>query len=191
MRHFIQSMSSSKSDSSSYQPLPFPFPSKLHVMLLATQSELQENNSLVMYQKLVELNEGGQVYIPEGVLNTQSVKNMFSKFAEAHYAAFHTSLVCGHLKSEVQLFPPPEEIKVVHDLETMTRMIGSEMQICGFLDSADVSSPPCISRHLVVPTATKGMTLYFSGGGGGGAAAGGGGAPPLVAAMCRSQGGEG
>ena len=156
MRHFVQTMSANKSDPNAYQPLPFPFPSKLHVMLLANQNEIQQYNSLAMYEKLVELNGSGQVYTPEGALNAQSVKLMFNKFAEAHYAAFHTALVCGHLRSEVQLFPPPEQIRVVHDLETMTRMVGSEIQICGFLDSADVSSPPSVSRHLVVPISSKG-----------------------------------
>ena len=30
--------------------------------------------------------------------------------------------------------------------------IGSTLEICGFLDIADVASPPILSRHLVLPT---------------------------------------
>lgn len=162
LRQFVQNMST-KTDSTNPCPsLPFPFPSELHVMLLANPIELQHNSSIDVYQKLLSQNGGnGQIHTPEGVLSTQSVKLMFSKYSESRYAPFYSNLVCGHLKSEVQLFPPPETIKVTHDLEVMERKISNEMQICGFLDTADISSPSSMSRHLVVPTKAKGMEIML------------------------------
>ena len=38
-----------------------------------------------------------------------------------------------------------------HDFEHVTREPSNELRICGFLDIADLASPPYLSRHLLLP----------------------------------------
>ena len=144
--------------SKSKNPIPFVFPSELHVLLISSQAELQANNSLGLYQRLVDANGAGQVHTTgDGPLTLKSVQNMFTKYAESHYSMFNTTLQCGNLKSEVQLFPKPKTVMAETDTETFTKEIGSEIQVCGFLDMADIASPPILSRHLVIPVNLKGI----------------------------------
>ena len=144
----------------SKNPVPFLFPSELHVLLISSQSELQTNNSLSLYQRLVDANGAGHVHTPgDGALTLKSVQSMFTKYAEAHYSTFNTILHCGNLNSEVQLFPRPKTTTVEKDTETYTREIGGDIHVCGFLDMADIASPPVLSRHLVIPLNPKGSLL--------------------------------
>lgn len=136
--------------------LPFLFPSELHVLLISSQSELNQNNALSLYQRLVDENGHGQVHTPgEGALTVKSVQNMFLKFADSQYSVFNTTLHCGNLNSEVQLFPRPKTAVCETDTEVLTREVSSDLQVCGFLDMADIVSPPAISRHLVLPINPK------------------------------------
>ena len=39
-----------------------------------------------------------------------------------------------------------------HDFEHVRRSVSKTLEVCGFLDISDISSPPYISRHIVLPT---------------------------------------
>lgn len=134
-------------------PLPFTAPCKLNIMCISPASDPNLQTSLSHFQKLIDINgHGGEIYIPEGPLSIKSVQQMFQKFAEDVFTPYVVSLNCGHLKCSVQLYPPPEPQQRCNDFENIDVTIGPTLEICGFLDIADVASPPILSRHLVLPT---------------------------------------
>ena len=144
-------------------PLPFPFPSKLHVVCIATQSEIAGH--LADFQALCDLNgEGGSVYSSDGPLSVQSVQSMFTRLVQTHYFNYEGHLRCGHLQSKVGLSPPPDfsySWSSVPDVDTdkckikeKLRHFPTELNICGFLDVCDIGSPPHLSQHLVIPCST-------------------------------------
>lgn len=136
-------------------PLPLPFQSKLHVICLATPGIPALKTSLPFYQRLVDLNGGGgQVFLSDGPLTLKSVQQLFLNLAEAYYASFHGVLRCGNLSSNVILCPPPEPYRKAGDFEWTIAEMSDTIEICGFLDIADVSNPPTLSRHLVLPLAS-------------------------------------
>lgn len=148
--------SSKNGNEKSNFPLPFSVPCKLNVMCIAPASDTNLQISLSLFQKLIDINgHGGDIYIPEGALSIKSVQQMFQKFAGDVFSPFVVSLNCGHLKCSVQLYPPPGPQHKIRDFENINVDIGSTLEICGFLDIADVASPPIISRHLVLPTAKE------------------------------------
>lgn len=135
--------------------LPFPFPCKLHVACIASSTDPSLQNSLPIYQKLIEINgDGGQVFVPEGQLNFKSIQTMFTKIADLYYKPFHGILHCGHLTSNISLSPPPEPFCKTYDFDTVKAEMSTDIVICGFISIADVSSPPSHSRHLVLPIQT-------------------------------------
>lgn len=141
-------------------PLPFPFPSKLHVVCIGTQSELGPN--MMLFQQLCDMNGGGgSVYVPDAPISVQSVQNCFTRLAQTHYMNYEGVLSCGHLKSNIMLSPPPDfsiswnlVLEKYRKQKTNSKLcrFPNEIKICGFLDIVDASSPPCMSRHLVIPT---------------------------------------
>ncbi|XP_022108011.1 integrator complex subunit 14-like [Acanthaster planci] len=166
LKQVAQMLSNPKPDDPPFH-LPFEFPNSLEVVLLASPAELQQWDSRALYQKLLDANrQKGKIHVVEGALTPKSAQLMFSRLAEEHYSAFRARLQCGHLSSEVQLFPPPRTVSMARDFEMVTQTVSSELNICGFLDCADVSSPPVMSRHLVLPLATKEKSHAGSGEGG-------------------------
>ncbi|XP_064474266.1 integrator complex subunit 14-like [Ornithodoros turicata] len=141
-------------------PLPLPFQSKLHVVCLANPGSPTLKTSLPFYQRLVDLNGGGgQVFSPEGPLTLKNVQQLFLSLAETYYASFHGVLRCGNLSSNVILCPPPEPFHKAGDFEWTTAAMSESIEICGFLDIADVANPPTLSRHLVLPVALHKPTV--------------------------------
>ncbi|CAG2100999.1 unnamed protein product [Medioppia subpectinata] len=150
-------------------PLPFPFPSKLHIVCLTTLNDNSFQTSLPFFSKLIERNcdpkttfrepflvnhmySGGQVWVPEGSqLSYKSVHNLFTKLAETNYKPFRGRLHCGALSSPIALYPTLESYTQIDDFETIKAETSEDMYICGFMEIADVSSPPVHSRHLVLP----------------------------------------
>ena len=140
-------------------PLPFPFPCKLHVVCIATASEL--SGSLMIFQQLCDMcGGGGSVYVPDAPWSIQSVQNVFNRLAQTHYVPYEGTLSCGHLSSRITLSPPPDfstswskilETYRKSKPEGKIRKFPNEIVICGFLDIPDVGSPPCLSRHLTIP----------------------------------------
>nr|CAD7575802.1 unnamed protein product [Timema californicum] len=144
-------------DGSSQFPLPFLFPGKLSVMCLATPQEPSLHQVLPLYRRLVEMaGANGGVFTPEGSLTLKSVQAMFQKMAETNFAPFVGTLKCGNLESRVVLSPAPQTYYKETDFETVKRAMSSTIEVCGFMDVADVGSPMATSRHLVLPhTSTK------------------------------------
>ncbi|XP_039348453.1 integrator complex subunit 14 isoform X2 [Mauremys reevesii] len=139
---------------SSRFPLPFPFPSKLYIMCMANLDELQSSDSLDCLERLVDLNNGeGQIFTIDGPLCLKNVQSMFGKLIDLAYTPFHAVLKCGHLTSDVQVFPRPEPFIIDEEIDPIPKAINTDLEIVGFIDIADISSPPVLSRHLVLPIA--------------------------------------
>ncbi|XP_010115298.1 PREDICTED: von Willebrand factor A domain-containing protein 9 isoform X2 [Chlamydotis macqueenii] len=135
-------------------PLPFPFPSKLYVMCMANLEELQSTDSLDCLERLIDLNNGeGQIFTIDGPLCLKNVQSMFGKLIDLAYTPFHAVLKCGHLTSDVQVFPRPEPFVIDEEIDPVPKVINTDLEIVGFVDIADISSPPVLSRHLVLPIA--------------------------------------
>ncbi|KAK3606008.1 hypothetical protein CHS0354_025040 [Potamilus streckersoni] len=142
-------------------PLPFPFHAKLHVMCIANPNDPALSDVIPLYQQLIDLNnKGGEVYVPEGNLSFSSIQAMFQRLADSCYSPYYGLLRCGNLKCNVTLFPPPERYCKQHEFELVQKSICSTLDICGFLDLHDISSPPTLSRHLVLPAAYKADKLH-------------------------------
>ncbi|XP_006831585.1 PREDICTED: von Willebrand factor A domain-containing protein 9 isoform X3 [Chrysochloris asiatica] len=135
-------------------PLPFPFPSKLYIMCMANLEELQSTDSLDCLERLIDLNNGeGQIFTIDGPLCLKNVQSMFGKLIDLAYTPFHAILKCGHLTADVQVFPRPEPFVVDEEIDPIPKVINTDLEIVGFIDIADISSPPVLSRHLVLPIA--------------------------------------
>ncbi|XP_033211888.1 integrator complex subunit 14 isoform X2 [Belonocnema kinseyi] len=141
-------------------PLPFPFPGKLTVVCISGPQDPGLSMGLPLYQRLVELAGGdSMVLVPEGQLTKTTVNNCFKKLAETTYVPFQGYLKCGNVGSRILLSPPPIPYSKKNDFETLTALtIAKTIEICGFLNVADVGSPSAISRHLVLPLPTEKTT---------------------------------
>jgi len=150
-------------------PLPFSFPSNLSIVCL-DEPGIDENfaENMNCYRDLIKLNNGnGEIYTPEGPLSNASVEQLFQKIIKTHYQVYTGTLFCGNLSSKITLLPFPNfknswlsilcsyrpEKKNITNINMPT-----ELPIAGFLDIADISNPPYISRHVVlpIPKTTKG-----------------------------------
>ncbi|XP_049787030.1 integrator complex subunit 14 [Schistocerca cancellata] len=133
-------------------PLPFSFPCKLSVMCIAPPDDPSLQLGLPLYSRLVELaGLDSCVHVPEAALTISSVQAMFQKLAEANFASFQGTLKCGNLGSRIILSPAPQPFNKATDFEYIKRNISDTIEVCGFIDVADVGSPMAISRHLVLP----------------------------------------
>ena len=156
-----ESLKNFKSEGGEF-PLPFSFPCNLSVVCLS-DPKADENftENMNCYRDLIKLNDNhGEIYIPESPLTHSSVEEAFKKIIKTHYETYVGTLFCGNLNSIVTLLPPPNfknswlsilssyrpEKKNISNIKMPT-----EVQIIGFLDIADLSNPPYISRHVVLP----------------------------------------
>lgn len=135
---------------------PFGFPGSLTVICLGRSDLSITKEAKAAYEKLIErTGMEGQVIIPEptqGDVDQTAVNNMFQKFFNGRYKQFVGTLKFGEEQtSAVSLFPPPAPIKQTIDFQLVDAEVESVLQIKGFLSIADVSSPPVVSRHLVLP----------------------------------------
>uniref|UniRef100_A0A8B9TPG2 Integrator complex subunit 14 n=1 Tax=Anas platyrhynchos TaxID=8839 RepID=A0A8B9TPG2_ANAPL len=128
--------------------------SLLYVMCMANLEELQSTDSLDCLERLIDLNNGeGQIFTIDGPLCLKNVQSMFGKLIDLAYTPFHAVLKCGHLTSDVQVFPRPEPFIIDEEIDPIPKAINTDLEIVGFVDIADISSPPVLSRHLVLPIA--------------------------------------
>ncbi|XP_067002989.1 integrator complex subunit 14 [Anabrus simplex] len=150
LKHSLSTLS--QRDAGNPFPLPYSFPCKLSVMCISPADDPGLQLGLPLYQKLVELaGLDSSVHVPEGSLTIKSVQSMFQKLAEANFASFQGTLKCGNLGSRIILSPAPQPFSKTNDFESIKRSISDTIEVCGFLDVADVGSPMAISRHLVLP----------------------------------------
>ncbi|EMP36011.1 UPF0464 protein C15orf44 like protein [Chelonia mydas] len=120
----------------------------------AIPCQLQSSDSLDCLERLVDLNNGeGQIFTIDGPLCLKNVQSMFGKLIDLAYTPFHAVLKCGHLTSDVQVFPRPEPFIIDEEIDPIPKAINTDLEIVGFIDIADISSPPVLSRHLVLPIA--------------------------------------
>ncbi|XP_077591459.1 integrator complex subunit 14-like isoform X2 [Stigmatopora nigra] len=154
LRHSLQSLKH-RGDDKKF-PLPFPFPTKMFIMCVANTDELQTTGALDKWEELLTLSGGdGQVFTVEGPLCMQGVQAMFGRLIDRAYSPFHAVLHCGNLSADVQVFPRPEPVVVDEEVEPLARNVNADLEIVGFIEIADISSPPVISRHLVLPIAVN------------------------------------
>ncbi|XP_077372905.1 integrator complex subunit 14 isoform X2 [Festucalex cinctus] len=154
LRHSLQSLRH-RGDNKKF-PLPFPFPTKMFIMCVANTEELQITGALDKWEELLCLSGGdGQVFTVEGPLCMQGVQAMFGRLIDRAYSPFHAVLHCGNLSADVQVFPRPEPVVVDEEVEPLARAVNPDLEIVGFIEIADISSPPVISRHLVLPIAVN------------------------------------
>lgn len=107
--------------------------------------------------RLVETagNESGCVLTPEpGPLSVKSIQAVFQKLCDASFSAFYGTLKCGNLSARISLSPVPQPYTKITDFECVTKTFSDTIEICGFIDIADVGSPMSVSRHLIVPQAS-------------------------------------
>ncbi|KAK6309428.1 hypothetical protein J4Q44_G00208910 [Coregonus suidteri] len=154
LRHSLQTLKGRPEDKKF--PLPFPFPAKLFVMCIANAEELQMTDTMDNLDQLLQLNGGdGQIFTMEGQLCLKSVQSMFGRLIDAAYSPFPAVLRCGNLASDVQVFPRPEPVFLDEEIDPMPRHILTDLEIVGFIEIGDISSPPVMSRHLVLPIAVN------------------------------------
>lgn len=154
LRHSLQTQKHRGEDKKF--PLPFPFPCKLFILCVANAEELQMSDAMDNLEELLRISGGeGQIFTVEGSLCMKSVQAMFGKLIDHAYSAFHAVLHCGNLSSDVQVFPRPEPVVVDEEVEPIPRAVSTDLEIVGFIEISDISSPPVITRHLVLPIAVN------------------------------------
>lgn len=137
-------------------PLPFPFPCKLHVVIVGNPNDADVKHSLPYFEKLIEINgQGGEIFMPDNVLNLKTIQSTFEGLGEKYYSTYHGTLQCGNFKCSIQLFPAPEPYDKTDEFEQISVEVSKTLEILGFLDIADIASPPMMSRHLVLPMSNK------------------------------------
>uniref|UniRef100_A0A669DTA5 Integrator complex subunit 14 n=1 Tax=Oreochromis niloticus TaxID=8128 RepID=A0A669DTA5_ORENI len=127
-------------------------------LLLITEEVLSHPYSYITRSSYQKHNSGGgdgQIFTMEGPLCMKSVQTMFGKLIDLVYSPFHAVLHCGNLSSDVQVFPRPEPVVMDEEVEPMPRTVSTDLEIVGFIEIADIASPPVISRHLVLPIAVN------------------------------------
>uniref|UniRef100_A0A1A8P4F2 Integrator complex subunit 14 n=1 Tax=Nothobranchius rachovii TaxID=451742 RepID=A0A1A8P4F2_9TELE len=154
LRHSLQTLKQREEDKKF--PLPFPFPTKMFILCVANAEELQATDAMENLEELLRLSGGdGQIFTVDGPLCMKSVQAMFGLLIDHAYSPFHAVLHCGNLSSDVQVFPRPEPVLVDEEVEPIPRAVRADLEIVGFIEIADISSPPVISRHLVLPIAVN------------------------------------
>uniref|UniRef100_A0A3B3UP63 Integrator complex subunit 14 n=1 Tax=Poecilia latipinna TaxID=48699 RepID=A0A3B3UP63_9TELE len=118
--------------------------------------QLQMTDAMENLEELLRLSGGdGQIFTVDGPLCMKSVQAMFGMLIDRAYSPFHAVLHCGNLSSDVQVFPRPEPVVVDEEVEPIPKAVSTDLEIVGFIEIADISSPPVISRHLVLPIAVN------------------------------------
>ena len=136
--------------------LPLPFPCIMHVVCMSTFDDTP-SSTLKMLNDLIEsCGPGGGVYMLDSPAGVHSAQEAFKRLATEHYTAYNGTLTCGHLKSAITLYPPPKPMPKNQSRNLMGKEqdqpFPKEVVICGFLDAIDLGNPPCLTRHLVIPT---------------------------------------
>lgn len=90
--------------------------------------------------------------VPEqGPVTPKTVQALFQKLCDTNFTPFYGTLKCGNLSARISLSPAPQPYTKVTDFETITKTFSETIEVCGFIDAADVGSPMAVSRHLIVP----------------------------------------
>ena len=86
-----------------------PFACQLHVVVIAPAEWSHIKSSVTFYKNFIRVHsDGGEVFLPEGHVNYTSVQHLCHSLAQKCYSPFITTLVCGSIKSKVNIFPAPQ-----------------------------------------------------------------------------------
>lgn len=150
--------------SASYTWPSMPFPCKLQVVCLSSPSDPLSRLSIPFYKKLISSVAGklakgdpdSQLWLPEGkTISLAAINNIFTQIASQEYQSWKGKLHCGQISCPVSLFPPIETRILVTDFATIKCEADSDLRIIGFMDIAEIASPPVMSRHLMLPLPTS------------------------------------
>uniref|UniRef100_A0A671SFR3 Integrator complex subunit 14 n=1 Tax=Sinocyclocheilus anshuiensis TaxID=1608454 RepID=A0A671SFR3_9TELE len=89
------------------------------------------------------------------VMCIANAEEVHYKLIDQAYSPFHAVMRCGNLTSDVQVFPRPEPVTIDEEVDPMPRTVQTDLEIVGFIEIGDISSPPVLSRHLVLPIAVN------------------------------------
>lgn len=104
--------------------------------------------------RMVEIagSDSGSVMTPEpGPLQPKSIQTLFQKLCSSNFTPFYGNLKCGNLNARISLSPAPQPYTKVTDFDSILKTFSETIEVCGFINVADVGSPMAISRHLIVP----------------------------------------
>lgn len=136
--------------------LPLPFPCIMHIVCVAPLEDTSSINLKLMQDLCDVCGTGGGVFMLDAPASIHSAQEAFNRLTHEHYTSYTGSLTCGHLKSTITLYPPPQQSFKNAAMSSSSvkedQPFPSEIKICGFLDASDMGNPPCVTRHLVIPT---------------------------------------
>lgn len=131
----------------------FSFKGKLTVCCMSKPSDEYFIESKGLWEQI--LSKSGletSILHPEGAISATSVKEMFRKVVDSQYQQYVGSLNFGdEMTAKITLCPPPCPYRAVNDFEIVEATISDGLDVKGFLTTADVASPPVVSRHLILP----------------------------------------
>eukprot|EP01112_Ceratiomyxa_fruticulosa_P011261 TRINITY_DN3043_c0_g3_i2.p1 TRINITY_DN3043_c0_g3~~TRINITY_DN3043_c0_g3_i2.p1 ORF type:complete len:545 (-),score=102.13 TRINITY_DN3043_c0_g3_i2:717-2351(-) len=135
-----KSFESFESNLDSLLPLP-SFPIRLHVILCGTDST--KANIPTSIPLIVRRTNGSFSYIP--FYDSAPLSLTLSQFIDAHYPSYEGgTLACGHLQSQITLYPNP-------NLNLWEKRLPSVLSVIGLLPNKKIMSTPIFSRHAVLP----------------------------------------
>lgn len=154
LRYLVSSYANKEKSMYSHLTLPFKFPSSLFIVQLKSPTEdtFSESTSL-MNQILIEnqISGKGELFLLSGPLNKFSINSLFQNLAENRFSPYLLKLKCGSLECQVQMVPALFNKKMSIDGVLQEFSPSKILEICGFISSNDVSSPPFKSKHLIIP----------------------------------------
>ena len=86
-------------------------------------------------------------------MTVRSISHVFQKIAESCYKTWKGRIHCGNLWSPITLYPHLEPVTQIADFETCNSRSTGDISVIGFMDIAEVASPPILSRHLMFSAA--------------------------------------
>ena len=133
---------------------PLPFPCIMHIVCMSTFDDTPSTTLKLMQDLIETCGQGGGLYMLDSPASIHSAQEAFKRLANEHYTTYNGVLTCGHLKSAITLYPPPKPMPKNRSLlvKEQDQPFPKEVKICGFLDAIDLANPPCLTRHLVIPT---------------------------------------
>lgn len=132
---------------------PMPFKGKLTVVCACHPRDPYLARSRPAWEKLLGLTGlETRLLVPEGEVSVASVEALFNQVLESDYREYVGTFNFGdELSTKVTLCPPPRPYKAERDFEAVEAQVSDAIDVKGFLSLSDVSSPPVVSRHIVLP----------------------------------------
>lgn len=132
-------------DCRSLSALRLPPNCRVHVVALTTAGERLEE-----LRNLSRATQGSfhTVLLPQAA---HTLKHSFQALIQQHYMVYQGMVSCGFLRALVTLHPNPWLVVPPSAAGSAARRLPNHIDIVGFIDTAQISSPPSVSRHCIVP----------------------------------------